>query len=101
MSPKLAMVSMAIVPPVAIVAVIYGRFVRNITRQVQDSMADATRVAEERISNMRTVKTFSQEFREIDTYKNCIDRVLNLGYRESKMRAIFYGMVSQWLVYCC
>lgn len=93
MSPKLAIVGLAIVPPVAGMAVLYGRFVRIITRQVQDSLADATKVAEERISNMRTVKTFSQELREIDTYKDCIKRVLKLGYKESKMRAIFYGMV--------
>lgn len=95
MSPKLALVGLAIVPPVAGIAVLYGRFVRKVTRQVQDSLADASRVAEERISNMRTVKTFSQEFREIDTYKDCIKRVLTLGYKESKMRALFYGMVSR------
>lgn len=93
MSPKLALVGLAIVPPVAAIAVMYGRFVRNVTRQVQDSLAEASRVAEERISNMRTVKTFSQELREIDTYEDRIKNVLKLGYKETKMRAVFYGMV--------
>lgn len=95
MSPKLAMVGLAIVPPVAVVAVLYGRFVRKITRQVQDSLAEATRIAEERISNVRTVKTFSKEPREMNTYKTAVEHVLKLGYKEAKARAVFYGMVRR------
>ncbi|KAI7815559.1 ABC subfamily B member [Rhyzopertha dominica] len=94
MSPKLAMVGLAIVPPVAVVAVLYGRFVRKITRQVQDSLAEATRIAEERISNVRTVKTFSKEPREMNTYKTAVEHVLKLGYKEAKARAVFYGMTG-------
>lgn len=44
MSPELACVGLAIVPPVAVVAVIYGRFVRGISRKLQDSLADTTKV---------------------------------------------------------
>lgn len=91
MSPELALVGLAIVPPVAGCAVVYGRFVRRITKDVQDNLAAATSIAEERISNIRTVKTFSREEREITRYKNQIDKVLGLGYTESLARAIFYG----------
>lgn len=44
MSTKLALVGMAIVPPVAGLAVIYGRYVRGISRKLQDSLADSTKV---------------------------------------------------------
>lgn len=94
MSAELALVGLAIVPPVAIVAVIYGKFLRGISRKVQDSLAGATSVAEERIANIRTVKTFSQEPREVDSYANAIKDVLSLSYKEAKARAIFYGLVS-------
>ncbi|KAK4887002.1 hypothetical protein RN001_003273 [Aquatica leii] len=94
MSPELAFVGLAVVPPVAILAVIYGRFVRQITKSVQDTLAEASQIAEERISNMRTVKMFSRERREIATYSNAIQQVLSLGYRESKARALFYGMTG-------
>ena len=43
-SPKLAGVVLIIVPPVALGAVMYGRYVRSITKQVQDSLAEATQV---------------------------------------------------------
>ncbi|XP_022913291.1 ATP-binding cassette sub-family B member 10, mitochondrial [Onthophagus taurus] len=94
MSPELALVGLAIVPPIAIVGVIYGRFVRKISKAVQDALADATQVAEERISNIRTVRTFGQESKELVTYKSKITKILQLGYKESKARALFYGMTG-------
>ena len=43
-SPKLAAVSLAIVPPFILIARMYGRYVRNITKQVQDELAASTQV---------------------------------------------------------
>ena len=47
-SPQLALIMLSIVPPVAAGAVVYGRFVRTISKQTQDALSDATKVAEER-----------------------------------------------------
>ena len=47
-SPQLALIMLSIVPPVAAGAVVYGRFVRKISKQTQDALSDATKVAEER-----------------------------------------------------
>ncbi|GFG39550.1 hypothetical protein Cfor_00980 [Coptotermes formosanus] len=92
LSPQLALVGLAIVPPVAGMAVIYGRFVRKITKSVQDSLAAAIHVAEERIANIRVVKSFSQESRECDTYNKKLQHVLQLAYKESLARGIFFGL---------
>lgn len=43
-SPKLAVVGLSIIPPIAIVAITYGRFVHKLTQQVNDALADATQV---------------------------------------------------------
>lgn len=63
---------------------------------VQDSLAEATQVAEERIGNIRTVKAFSQEQREIQTYADRMENVLDLAIKESLARGIFYGMVTTY-----
>lgn len=94
MSTELALVGLAIVPPIAGIAVVYGRFVRNISRSLQDSLAESTKVAEERISNIRTVKTFAQEPREMKSYSDSVEEVLKLCYREAKARAFFYAMTG-------
>lgn len=59
----------------------------------KDALADATQVAEERISNIRTVKAFSKEDREMKTYQGKMDKVLQLAMTESLARGVFFGMV--------
>ncbi|KAL4090873.1 hypothetical protein QTP88_025635 [Uroleucon formosanum] len=93
-SPKLALIGLSIVPPIAALAVIYGRFVRKITRSVQDSLAASNQVAEEKISNIRTVKAFSQENKEMFLYGKKMNEVLQLSIKESFMRGLFFAMTG-------
>lgn len=72
----------------------YGRYVRKITKKVQDSLATATQVAEERISSIRTVRAFSQEGLENRIYSNRIGEVMDLAYKEALAKGIFFGMAS-------
>jgi len=51
-------------------------------------------VAEERIANIRLLKSFSQESRECDTYNKKLHHVLQLAYKESLARGIFFGLVG-------
>lgn len=93
-SPKLASIVLGIVPPIAIAIVVYGRYLRNITKQTQDSLAKSTEVAEERISNIRTVKAFGQELKEINMYDDSILDVFNLAKKEAFARAVFFGFTG-------
>lgn len=62
--------------------------------KIQDSLAASNQVAEERISNIRTVKAFSQEKREIFRYEEKMKEVLQLSVKESLMRGLFFAMVN-------
>lgn len=42
--PKLATFVLSVVPPVSIIAVLYGRYLRKLTESAQDSLAQATQV---------------------------------------------------------
>ncbi|XP_073194151.1 ATP-binding cassette sub-family B member 10, mitochondrial isoform X3 [Lepidochelys kempii] len=90
-SPKLAAFVLSVVPPLAIIAVIYGRYLRKLTRMTQDSLAEATQLAEERIGNIRTVRAFGQEMTEMEKYTSKVDYVLQLAKREAFARAGFFG----------
>ncbi|KAK7073486.1 hypothetical protein SK128_018226, partial [Halocaridina rubra] len=59
-----------------------------------DTLAQSTHVAEERIANIRTVRSFSREFKEITTYNASVNHVLQMTYKESLARAIFFGMYT-------
>lgn len=68
---------------------------RKITQKVQDSLASATQVADERIASIRTVRAFSQEVLENQAYGSKINDVLTLSYKEALARGIFFGMVCR------
>ncbi|XP_008583009.1 PREDICTED: ATP-binding cassette sub-family B member 10, mitochondrial [Galeopterus variegatus] len=90
-SPNLATFVLSVVPPLSIVAVIYGRYLRKLTKVTQDSLAQATQLAEERIGNIRTVRAFGKEMAEIDKYASKVDRVMQLARSEALARACFFG----------
>uniref|UniRef100_A0A8C2SWS2 ATP binding cassette subfamily B member 10 n=1 Tax=Coturnix japonica TaxID=93934 RepID=A0A8C2SWS2_COTJA len=90
-SPSLAAFVLSVVPPLAVLAVIYGRYLRKLTKMTQDSLAEATQLAEERIGNIRTVRAFGQEMAEMEKYTNKVDYVLQLARKEALARAGFFG----------
>ncbi len=94
MSPQLAMVGLGVVPPAAALAVVTGRKVRRASREVQDSMARATDLAEERISNVRTVCAFARQPAEVEDFAARMREVLRVSATEARIHARFYGMVS-------
>nr|AAF78198.1 M-ABC2 protein [Homo sapiens] len=90
-SPNLATFVLSVVPPVSIIAVIYGRYLRKLTKVTQDSLAQATQLAEERIGNVRTVRAFGKEMTEIEKYASKVDHVMQLARKEAVARAGFFG----------
>lgn len=90
-SSDLALLGLATVPPIAGLTIIYGRYIRKITSSIQDALAGSTQVAEERIANIRTVRAFAQEAKEVLTYQNRINSVLTIMYKESLLKGVFFG----------
>lgn len=52
------------------------------------------KLAEERISNMRTVRAFGKDLSEVRAYRQKTDEVFSLAKKEAVIRAGFYGVVS-------
>lgn len=82
------------VPPVAGMSIIYGRFVKKISKDVQNSLAVLNTTAEEKISNIRTVKAFAQETNEVKIYQTKLKDLLQLCYKESWYRGLYFGLTG-------
>lgn len=63
--------------------------------QVQDTLASATQLAEERLSNFRTVAAFAKQDKEVDDYKDKMVEVLSVANKEAVINAKFFGMVRK------
>ncbi|XP_025050589.1 ATP-binding cassette sub-family B member 10, mitochondrial isoform X1 [Alligator sinensis] len=90
-SPKLAMFVLSIVPPLVILGMAYSKYLRKVTRMTQDSLAEATQLAEDRIGNVRTVRAFGQEMNEMKKYADKVGYVLQLAKKEALASAGFFG----------
>jgi ATP-binding cassette subfamily B protein len=93
-SPKLTAVMLLVVPPVAVGAVLYGRRVRKLSREVQDALATASEVAEETIGGMRTVRSFAAEAAEGRRYGSAVERSFQLARTRAVTGGVFVGAAS-------
>jgi len=93
-SPRLTLLMLSVVPPVALGAVAYGRRVRALSRDVQDALARASAVAEEALAGVRTVRAFTAERGEATRYATRIDQSYGLAKRRAIATSVFMGGAS-------
>ena len=93
-SRQLTVVMLAVVPAVALGAVIYGKRVRRLARDVQDAMAAAGEVAEESIGGIRTVRAFVAEQKESERYAGAVGKALALARRRIFAGGQFMAIAS-------
>ncbi len=65
---KLALAMLILVPPLIVVAIFFGRFIRKISRQAQDKLAESNTVIEETLQGIANVKAFVNEASEAARY---------------------------------
>lgn len=78
-------------PPIAIGAFFYGRAIRNLSRKIQRNLGTLTKIAEERLGNVRTSQAFAGEILEVSRYNKQIKKIFALGKREALISATFFS----------
>lgn len=89
-SAKLTMLMLVILPPMAVGSLIYGRFVEKITKRVQTNLGTLTKIAEERLGNVKTSQAFVGERQEVHRYNKQIRKIFALRKREGIVTSTFY-----------
>ena len=92
--PRLTLTALAVVPVAVGTALFFGRRLRRISTGVQDKVADATAVAEEAFSQIRTVQSFVQEPAELSRYGGMIGRVVEAALVRAQVRGVFFGAIT-------
>ena len=90
---KLSLIMLAIVPLIAISAVIFGKFIKKVSKRAQDAAADSNNTLLEALSGIKNVKTFVNEFFEIKKYASSILKIQNLGIKGSIWRGFFASFI--------
>lgn len=70
---------LAVIPPVVLLTMQYGKYLRILKKKFQDELAASSVIAEETISSSRTVKSFAAETKMINLYQTNLNNSLNVG----------------------
>jgi ABC transporter fused permease/ATP-binding protein len=95
-SPTLTLVLLAMVPVIIVIAIIFGRFIRKLSRQAQDKLAESNTVVEETLQGIANVKAFVNEAFEAGRYSRNLQDVVSLAVRGAKFRGLF----ASFIVFC-
>jgi len=91
---RLTLFMLALIPPVMLFAITFGRRLRKLSSQVQDELANATTVLEESIGGVRVVQSFTRERYEIGRFTRSIEAAFTLAMKRIRVSALFGPLVS-------
>ncbi|AWG22562.1 multidrug ABC transporter ATP-binding protein [Flavobacterium faecale] len=99
-SPNLTIMMLCIVPVVAVAAVIFGRFIRKYGKMTQDKVAESQVIVEETLQGITNVKSFANEWYELERYKNKIREIVAIAIKGGQYRGYFASFIILCLFGC-
>jgi len=92
-SPRLTLVMLSVFPALIIVAILFGRFIRRLSKKSQDALAEANIVVDETFQAINIVKAFTNENYEAGRYGNSIKNVVGYALKAARYRGLFISFV--------
>lgn len=93
LAPRLSLIMLVSIPVVVLIAMVFGRYIRKISRVRQDQIADSNTIAEEVLQNFQIVKSFTNEYLESVRYSGSIHEVVRISIRYAKWRGLFFMFI--------
>ncbi len=86
-SPRLSMLVLLAIPAIVLPLVAYGRVVKRLSRQAQDSLAEASAYASENLVAVRTMQAFTHEKVVSQRFGGAVEQAFESARRRLKARA--------------
>ena len=90
---QLTLFMLAFVPLVAIGARIFGKKVRNLSKDAQSQVATSNVIVEETLQGISNVKAFNNELYESSRYFDATNEVIRIALKGAKWRALFISLI--------
>ncbi|RIV27802.1 ATP-binding cassette domain-containing protein [Fibrisoma montanum] len=90
---KLTLFMLGTFPVIIVAAMVFGRFIRKLSKLAQDQLAAANVIVEETLQSVNVVKAFTNERLEINRYGGALQKVVNTALRAAKFRGVFVSFV--------
>lgn len=91
---KLTLFIVAVIPPLILVTIIFGRFIRKYSKKVQDEVAASNTIVEETFAGIQTVKAFANEAWERNRYAKRVNAIVGIAVRGGYYRGAFASFIT-------
>ena len=82
-----------IIPPITLVAILYGRKIRGYSKALQDKIAESSIIVSESLTGITSVKAFTNEALEIGKYDKVTSDIRKFGIKYGIMRGSFFAFI--------
>ncbi len=90
---KLTLFMLATFPLLVISAIVFGKFIRKISKKAQDELANTNIIVEETFQSIQAVKAFTNEKYEVNRYTNSLNKVVNEALKAATLRGGFVSFI--------
>jgi ABC-type multidrug transport system fused ATPase/permease subunit len=90
---RLTIFMIAVIPVVALIGIFFGKYIKKLSKNAQEDIAQANGVVDETLHGIASVKAYANEFFEIARYKKSIDSSVSTSIKNAKWRGFFIGLI--------
>jgi len=97
---NLALVCFVVVPAIVAVTSVFGSYMRPISTETQDALANANANANEVLGAVATMRAFAAESEESDRYADAMSKYVHMCYRQARLYFFYSSLTYTFLPYC-
>ncbi len=91
--PRLFLVMMLVIPVVVVLAMVFGRYIRRLSKKRQDQLAKTNVIVEETLQNFQIVKAFANEVFESKRFSDSVEKMVGISLSFAKVRGLFFAFI--------
>ncbi len=92
-SPQMTLLMLSVIPVIIVIALLFSKRIRKLSKEAQDQLADSGTVVQETLQGISNVKAFANEWYEINRYDRSITSMVKLAIRNGKLRGFFVSFL--------
>lgn len=92
-NPSLTLVVLATFPAVVVFAMFFGKYIRKLSKEKQNAMAETNVILSESIQSIQVVKSFTSELFETMRYGTTNAKVVKIAIKYARGRGIFASFI--------
>lgn len=93
LTPRLSLIMLLTIPAVVLLAMVFGRYIRKLSKRRQEILAETNTIVDETLQSFAVVKAFANEWYESRRYGGAVDRIVKVSLKFATARGAFFAFM--------